>query len=249
MFGFFKKIKAPDEVEEKKEYSYYSSGHFHHQYKNDFFINQLDELVNANNKLQASLVAGQDSNGDSSLKMPTERPSAISIALANWYAGKSFIGYQMCAILSQNWLIGKACSTPARDATRNGFNIVTVNGDDIPDETIKIIQKFDKKFKIKKNCEEFVRLGRIFGIRIAIFDIDSSDPDFYEKPFNIDGVEPNSYKGIIQVDPYWCIPILVSGELNNPATQYFYDPTYWQINGKKYHRSHLIIFRNEEVAG
>ncbi|MFY1028164.1 DUF1073 domain-containing protein, partial [Actinobacillus seminis] len=66
--------------------------------------------------------------------------------------------------------------------------------------------------------------------------------------FNIDGVEPNSYKGIIQVDPYWCIPILVSGELNNPTTQYFYDPTYWQINGKKYHRSHLIIFRNEEVA-
>lgn len=117
-------------------------------------------------------------------------------------------------------LLGKACSTPARDATRNGFNIVTVNGDDIPDETIKIIQKFDKKFKIKKNCEVCSAWSYFFGIRIAIL-ILIQVTQFYEKPFNIDGVEPNSYKGIIQVDPYWLYPILVSGELNNPATQYF----------------------------
>lgn len=248
MFGFFrKKVEDPIEAEEKEDASYYSHGSFHNRYKADFFINELGKLTELNNKLQSSLSTGQDSSVDSDLKMAIGKPNAISTELANWYASKSFIGYQMCAILSQNWLINKACSVPARDATRNGYDIVSVNGEELPTEIIRLLQKYDKKYRALFNAEQFVRMGRIFGIRLALFDIESSDADFYEKPFNIDGVEKGSYRGIIQVDPYWCVPLIVGSELSDPASRYFYEPTYWLINGKKYHRSHLFIFRNSEV--
>ncbi|HDL1144341.1 TPA: DUF1073 domain-containing protein [Mannheimia haemolytica] len=245
MFGWFKKEEPKQEIEEPK--SYWANGKFYRGQPSKLFLDVLANIVQRNNEINTALSAGQDGDSESRLKMLVRNPEAISVALADWYASKAFIGYQMCAVLSQNWLVGKACSVPARDATRNGFDVVSINGDEISDETIKLLQRFDKKYRIRWHCEEFVRLGRVFGMRIALFDIESSDPEFYEKPFNLDGVEPNSYKGIIQIDPYWCVPILVGGELNNPASQHFYEPTYWQINGKKYHRSHLMIFRNDEV--
>lgn len=248
MFDWFKKSQPVAESEPQKTSSYWANGSFHSGREPNRFLSAISDLVARNDQVNAVLATGQDGESEARLKMSVRNPEAISVELANWYAAKSFIGYQMCAILSQNWLIGKACATPARDATRNGFDVVSVNGDDIPDETVKLLQKYDKKYRIRWNCEEFVRMGRVFGMRIALFDIESNDPEFYEKPFNLDGVTENSYRGIIQVDPYWCTPVLVGGELNNPASQHFYEPTYWLINGKKYHRSHLMIFRNEEVV-
>lgn len=174
-------------------------------------------------------------------------PQSISGALANWYASQGFIGWNMCAILAQNWLIDKACSMPGRDATRNGWDIVTVDGDKLPDAEAKLLKKYDRLFRAKWNTEQFVRLGRIFGIRIAIFKIDSTDPEYYEKPFNPDGVTEGSYKGISQVDPIWCAPILDSNASSDPASIHFYEPTWWIIGGKKYHRTHLCIFRTSEA--
>lgn len=247
MFGFGKKKStAKEEIHEVKQSSYFSGGRFLEKCKPNFFLDELNKLVDKNNRVTSNGEFAQDSNF-TGIKMSLNQPNAISTETANWFASNSFIGYQMCAVLTQNWLINKACSVPARDATRNGYDIVSVNGDELPTETIRLLQKYDKKYRISFNAEQFVRMGRIFGIRIALFDIDSSDPEFYEKPFNIDGVEKGSYKGIIQVDPYWCIPLLISTELSNPASRHFYEPTYWQIGGKKYHRSHLFIFRNGEV--
>jgi len=191
--------------------------------------------------------AMDDVSGANPAKMLLGMPTTISDQLGNWFASQSFIGYQMCAILAQHWLVAKACSMPARDATRNGYDIVTTDGTPIPDDVDKTLQEYDKKYRIRWQAEQFVRMGRIFGIRIALFDVESTDPEYYEKPFNPDGVAKGSYRGISQVDPYWCVPVLVGDELSNPAGRHFYEPTYWQINGKKYHRSHLIIFRNGEV--
>src|SRR5574337_2071882 len=89
-------------------------------------------------------------------------------------------------------------------------------------------------------------MGRIFGIRVAMFKVDSTDPEYYEKPFNLDGVAPGSYKGIVQIDPYWTAPELDGNAAAQPDTMHFYEPTWWIINGRRYHRSHLIIFRNSE---
>jgi phage-related protein (TIGR01555 family) len=168
--------------------------------------------------------------------------------LMDWYAAQSFLGYQMLAIMAQHWLVDKACSMAGDDAIRNGWTIRGDSGDEITGETYDLIHSYDKKFGIKANLSELNRFNNIFGIRIALFDIRSDDPLYYEKPFNIDGVTEGSYMGISQVDPNWMMPMMSSNSMFDPADKNFYNPEYWIINGKKYHRSHLVIARGPQPA-
>lgn len=166
-----------------------------------------------------------------------------------WYAGQTFIGYQLSAMLAQQWLIAKACLMPAKDATRNGYEITVNDGTDVKPEILDDMRKMDVKYKLNKNLIQFVQMGRVFGIRIAMFIVESEDPDeYYLNPFNPDGVLPGSYKGISQIDPYWITPQLDADSAGNPASINFYEPTWWVINGKLVHHTHLVIFRTEEVA-
>lgn len=171
----------------------------------------------------------------------------ISDVLAAWYASQGFIGYHMAAIIAQHWLIDKACTMPARDAVRHGFEITVEGGQDSDKDAVKKLEKANRKFRLRYHMREFVRQGRIFGIRICMFRVESTDPLYYEKPFNPDGVTPGSYKGLVQVDPYWCSPVLDGQSAADPAAPHFYEPTWWIINGRKYHRSHLVIFKTAEV--
>jgi len=192
--------------------------------------------------------AQDDSTGASTLKMVGPYgQQGMPESLAAWYVSQSFIGYPMCAILAQHWLIDKACSMPGRDAIRNGYTIVAVDGEQLNDEALRLLRRYDKAYRLSWNLEQYIRMGRIFGIRIALFKVDSTDPEYYEKPFNPDGVTPGSYKGIVQVDPYWCAPELNQGASAAPDTGHFFEPTWWLINGKRHHRSHLVIFRNAEL--
>lgn len=170
-------------------------------------------------------------------------------ALTGWYAGQSFIGYQLAAILSQHWLIDKACTMPARDAVRQGFSIILKNLPEKLDSAaiVNAIEQRNLHFSLRAQMEEFVRMGRIFGIRLALFNVESSDPDYYVKPFNPDGVTKGSYQGISQIDPYWCTPELDNKAINDPSSANFYEPTYWLIGNRRIHHSHLVIFRNGEV--
>jgi phage-related protein (TIGR01555 family) len=165
-----------------------------------------------------------------------------------WYANQSFIGYQLCSLLAQQWLISKCCLMPAKDATRNGYEITINDGTEVEPEILDYIREADVRFNINKNLIQFVQMGRVFGIRHAMFIVESDDPDYYLKPFNPDGVTPGSYKGISQIDPYWITPQLDAEAAGNPASIYFYEPTWWVINGKPIHRTHLVIFRTEEVS-
>jgi len=178
------------------------------------------------------------------VKLQNSYGGDIAPAQMIWYANQSFIGYQTAAILSQNWLINKACAMPARDAVRHGYDVTINDGSEIKPAVLDYIRKRDKAFKLKENCAEFVTMERKFGIRIALFEVDSTDPLYYELPFNIDGVVEGSYRGISQVDPYWITPELDANAAANPASKHFYEPTWWRINGKRVHRTHLIIGRN-----
>lgn len=164
-----------------------------------------------------------------------------------WYASQGFIGYQLCAILAQNWLIEKACVVPGRDAVRTGYEIKISGGAEAGPEVIKAIKDANKRYKLNRNLVEFVKFGRVFGIRIAMFVVNSNDPQYYEKPFNPDGVTPGSYKGINQIDPYWTAPELSAEAASNPLAIDFYEPTFWLINGQRVHKSHLVIMRGAEV--
>lgn len=168
-------------------------------------------------------------------------------ALLEWFASQSFIGHQACALLSQHWLIAKACEVPARDAVRVGYEVAADDGE-LPEDIAKRIHKADKRYRIRDQLVEFVAAGRVFGVRIAFPVIDTPDPDaYYAAPFNPDGIRPGSYRGMSQVDPQWCAPELDTQGASNPANPHFYEPTWWTIGGRRYHRSHLIIYRNGHV--
>ena len=165
-----------------------------------------------------------------------------------WYANQTFIGYQLCAMLAQQWLISKACLMPAEDAVRKGYEITVNDGTDIDPEIIDAIRKYDCEYNVTKNLIQLIQFGRIFGIRVVMFKVESDDPDYYYKPFNPDGVMPGTYKGISQIDPYWVTPQLSSESAGDPSSIHFYEPTWWNISGKLVHRTHLIVYRTEEVA-
>lgn len=175
---------------------------------------------------------------------PMDGMPAMQLA---YFAAGGFIGYSQCALLAQNWLIDKACTMPARDAARNGFEIIVEDGTEVEPDVLDKLKKMDERMHLKRHMVELVRFSRIFGIRIAMFDVDSTDPEYYEKPFNPDGVTKGSYRGITQIDPYWITPELDIRAASDPAAQDFYEPTWWRINSRRVHRSHLVIVRTCEV--
>ncbi|QJB22064.1 minor head protein [Xanthomonas phage FoX7] len=170
-----------------------------------------------------------------------ELNAGVPNAIMGWYAAQTFIGYQACALIAQNWLVDKACSMPGEDAARNGWVIKAKHGNALSQEDHDRLRALDVDYKLMHNVVEFNRFKNVFGIRVAIFCVDSEDDDYYQKPFNPDGVTQGSYKGISQIDPYWMTPMLTAESTADPANINFYDPEFWIISGKKYHRSHLVI--------
>lgn len=199
---------------------------------------------------QPRLTVAMDDSSDGMPAFKAQRTAAnLPDELVGWFAGQGFIGYQTCALIAQNWLVDKAVSMPARDAVRHGYDIHIngANDEDAASELIDALKEADKTFRTRKNLEQFVKMGRLFGVRVLVFLVESTDPKYYEKPFNPDGVTPGSYKGMAQVDPYWCVPELDALAVQDPASEHFYEPTWWVINGTRYHRSHLCVFRANEV--
>ncbi len=167
---------------------------------------------------------------------------------AQWYGLQSFIGYQLCAIMAQHWFIDKACRMPARDAIRKGYKFTVNDGQEVGADVIEAITRANKRYRLNRSLVEFVRMGRVFGIRVALTVVQSDDPDYYVKPFNPDGITPGSYRGISQIDPYWVIPELTTKGASDPAAIDFYEPSYWIVNGVRIHKSHLVIMKGPEVA-
>lgn len=192
--------------------------------------------------LDACGSAGQTIKAGYSMSQPF-----VSDALLGFFLRTGFIGHQIAALLSQHWLIDKACRLPARDASRKGFDIVADDGGEVDEKIVHQMRKADERFKLNDHLVDFVYKGRVFGIRVALFKVDSTDPNYYTYPFNPDAITPGSYRGIVQIDPSWIFPELDMASTSDPASLHFYQPTWWTISGKRYHRSHLVIYRNGDM--
>jgi len=207
----------------------------------------IQEVTGYPNRLLKHGEAMDDYSGGSSIK-PFFNQAAIPAALSNWYSSQSFIGFQNCAMLAQHWLIEKCCSMPAEDAIRKGYDLTMNDGVKVPNDVSTFIKKMDKKYNILPNLVKFCTKGRIFGLNVAFFDIETDDPDqFYFNPFNIDAVKPGSYRGIVQVDPQWIVGQLGIEGASSPDSMYFYEPEWWLVSGRRIHRSHVIVYRNGEL--
>ena len=246
MFKWLRKSETP-KAELPKPVGFFSTDTIIPEFTAESFQETINKSIQINpNSLKAvghdGISTGMDDQNNFP-KITSNSQYGIPATQLAWFSSQGFFGYQICAILSQNWLIDKACSMPAKDAVRHGFDITINDGTEVNPEIIDYIKKRDRQFKIRKQCVDLIRKSRIFGIRIALFKVESNDPEYYLKPFNPDGVLPGSYKGIVQVDPYWITPELDLSSASNPASQSFYEATWWRINGQRYHKSHLIIVR------
>lgn len=206
-------------------------------------------VVDASTGREFSTFAADSNNFQDSIKsIFSLNQVGIPDVQATWYGSQGFIGYQLCALLAQNWLVNKACLIPARDAIRKGYKFTVNDGTDVAPEVMDAINKANKRYRLNRSLVEYVKMGRVFGIRIALFLVESDDPDYYVKPFNPDAISPGSYKGITQIDPYWCVPELTTVSAGNPTALDFYEPTYWIVNNQRYHKSHLVVMRGPEVG-
>lgn len=241
--------KLPDVVEEpkaepdKKPFGAFST-HKQHQ---PVTLQQIEEAAFPVRNARTVDQAGKAMDDASCTQSPSGAYRFATVGgvpdnVIGWFLSQGFIGHQLCAVMAQQWLVNRACKIPPEDATRNGWKITG-----LPADKIQQLEKLDRKRGIKRQVQEYARFNRVFGIRIAIFCVRSDDPEYYAKPFNIDGVGEGSYRGISQVDPYWCAPELEGVDVSDPSSDNFYEPTYWRIAGKRYHRSHLVIIRYAEV--
>lgn len=174
----------------------------------------------------------------------------MSPALTSWYASQSFIGHQMCAIIGQHWLVDKACSMPGKDAIRNGWTTDFKGVEDTAqiEELSEKLADVDSRMKIDDVMTEAAKFANVFGIRILIPIVESTDKEYYRKKFNPDGITKGAFRGWTQIDPQWIFPLLDSVGASDPSSPEFYEPTFWVAGGVTYHRSHLVILRTEEPA-
>ena len=191
--------------------------------------------------------AAMDSCDAQSSQYQANYDNANPHLLAYYVASSSFIGYYACALIAQHWLVSKGCELKARDAVKNGFTINESNGVDLESSKIKLIEKANKKYKLNQNMIEAVKFKNIFGVRHVLFKHKDKNFD-YEKPFNPDSFKNGNYAGIAQIDPYWLNPEFDNNDLTDPASIGFYEPTFWTVNGKRYHKSHFVILAGDEVS-
>lgn len=190
-----------------------------------------------------------DSNEDCKLSVKNMfgMDGVANAVIYTFFAKHGFIGWQLCSMLSQHWLINRACRLPNEDALAPGWKLDWQNGNGSEEES----EEKEKKAEILKECvevankkfnlaEKALRFGinrSIYGQALAYFIIEGEDPS---TPLNIDGIKPGSFKGINVVEPYWAFPDWKIDSMN-PGSLSFYRPEFYTIGGQRIHRSRLVV--------
>ena len=167
-----------------------------------------------------------------------------------------YIGWQICSVLAQHWLISNACSISNKDCLRNGWNNIFVDKkdtdmtDEDKDKAQEILNKLydveQQEFDLNNKLLKWSYYINVFGTSFLLPKIDGIE---YEKPFNIDGVKKGKFKGLAVIEPYWMIPEFDLEKMTDPTDINFFEPEYYRTsNGIKIHRSHLIIGRRKFVS-
>lgn len=183
------------------------------------------------------------------------KPAAYDNDLPLWmmpFFSHSFIGWQACALLTQNAYIKKACEIPARDAVAVDYKLHFVKGDDDNSETDKkeeeelllvLKQKSDREMKIKNICRDANVYKKTYG-QILVVPTFSVDVDMSE-PFDLKKIKKGTYTGMQIIQPFWVQYQMGVEQLSRPDRAGFYEPEYYTIPSKaKIHKSWVIKLVN-----
>lgn len=167
-----------------------------------------------------------------------------------------YIGWQICSVLAQHWLISNACSISNKDCLRNGWNNIFVDkkdkdeSEEEKDKNQEILNKLydieQQEFSLNDKLLKWAYYRNVFGTAFLLPKIDGID---YEKPYNADGIKKGSFKGLAVIEPYWMIPEFDLQKMTDPTDINYFEPEFYRTsNGIKIHRSHLIIGRRKFVS-
>ena len=163
----------------------------------------------------------------------------------------SFIGWQACALLTQNAYIKKACEIPARDAIAVDYKLHYTNGDDDDntdkDDEQKVLDDLkllsDRKMKIKNICRDANIFKKVYG-QILLVPTFNVDVDMSE-PFDIKKIKKGTYTGMQIIQPFWVQYQMGVEQLSRPDRAGFYEPEYYTIPNKaRIHKSWVIKLVN-----
>ena len=254
---FLKKEKKQTETNEvafvaKTEKKKNPRSWYHQMARRDIFKNResLDEAINRLFPRKPSdLVAVSSKTGvvlDSAIK-PAMYNNDLPEEMIPFFT-RTFIGWQACALLYENPYIKKACEIPARDAIAVDYVLQYENGDDGDSDTDKkkeqdvlnfLKRRSDKEMKIKDLVRDAEIFKNVYG-QILVVPVFSKKIDM-SKPFKIDQIPKNSYKGLALIQPFWLTYQMSMDGVQNPQMAGFYEPEYYIVNGdKKIHKSWVI---------
>jgi len=130
-------------------------------------------------------------------------PAVINAALMDC-TESVVIGWQACRRTRSALAHRQRLLDPARDATRNGWDAVTVDGSELDGETAAILNATTVKTASKWQPSSWsVWAGTRHPIAISR---SQHDPDYYTEPFNPTAWSRESYK-VSHSRPYWCAPL------------------------------------------
>ena len=183
------------------------------------------------------------------------KPAAYENDLPLWmmpFFSHSFIGWQACALLTQNAYIKKACEIPARDAISVDYKLHFIKGSDEDPDTdkteeddllLELKQKSDREMKIKKICRDANIFKKTYG-QILVVPTFNIDVDMSE-PFDLKKIKKGTYTGMQIIQPFWVQYQMGVEQLNRPDRAGFYEPEYYTIPNKaRIHKSWVIKLVN-----
>lgn len=212
----------------------------------------LDELFPRNPQTMVAIdgKTGQRVAMDSIYK-PATYQEDLPIFMIPFFS-HSFIGWQACALLTQNAYIKKACEIPARDAIAVDYRLHYTNGDDKNPSTEKdeeeqilndLKQLSDRKMKIKNICRDANIFKKVYG-QILLVPTFNVDVDMSE-PFDIKKIKKGTYTGMQIIQPFWIQYQMGVEQLSRPDRAGFYEPEYYTIPNKaRIHKSWVIKLVN-----
>ena len=147
------------------------------------------------------------------------------------YFVEGFIGWQACSMLSQHWLIDKACSMPANDAITPGFRVLSDKK-----KTASEIENKLKKLSIEEVLVKAIRTSRVYGQALIVPTFDKKVD--MEVPFNPDGLKGKKLESLQVVNPMYYSPVFDEDSMADSKSPIFYQPTWYNFAGGSASRVH-----------
>ena len=160
-----------------------------------------------------------------------------------------FAGYGLLSSVSQEALIRAGVETIADEMTRKfvKFRYDVDDGKENHEQELSDLEQEAEKYKVKERFNEATQKDGYFGGCLVYIDVGELDDEEAQEPLILDTktFKKGMLKGFKVIEPVNIYP----GEYNttDPTDQYYFNPEYWYVLGKRYHESRFLYFAGNTV--